>query len=164
VLPVKESDLIIPTSDPRLPIVLRSPQTLLIDIKILSHSKSLHPPTVSTIVGKLALVCMSLGNSRQLWVPSQLSHISSTRLCSRISSLLQSESHLVTKPIMHLQYQLDVLISNSFRQIVSITVGAWTLIRRTECVLSCKRTIILTMSWTHKEQHQCQHGEIYQSL
>jgi len=62
VILAEQGHLLVPVSDSCLPVVIRLPQTLFVDVEILSNSKSADPTTVGTIVGKLALVCMCLGN------------------------------------------------------------------------------------------------------
>jgi len=62
VILAEQGHLLVPVPDSCLPVVIRLPQTLFVDVQVLSNSKSANPTTVGTIVGKLALVSMGLGN------------------------------------------------------------------------------------------------------
>ena len=69
-LPVAEQlHLVIPVSHGPLPVSGGQSDRLLVDVKVLTHSKPLHSPTFRAVVSKLALVSVSLGHQGQLRVP-----------------------------------------------------------------------------------------------
>merc|ERR1712001_653627 len=58
----EQGDLLIPVPYPCLPVVIRFPQALFVDVEVQSNPEPGDPPTVGAVVGELALVRVSLGN------------------------------------------------------------------------------------------------------
>jgi len=90
----KESDLIIPVCDCPLPVCVSQSDALLVDVQILTNTKSVDLSTICTIMSKDTLISMGLSYSSKFIIPHHLSHVSSRRLRSRSPPSLLAHGNL----------------------------------------------------------------------
>lgn len=140
-LPVGEQlHLLVPVFDSPPPVVVAEPLALFVDVEILSNAEPVNLPAVGAVMGKLALVRVSLCHSSQLIVPGHFPHIASSRLWSRSSPLLLAPRDGGPELVVNVQHLLHLVLGQTSRQGLAAR-GTHTLIL-THRVFPCYTTVV----------------------
>merc|ERR1719220_44604 len=82
-VPAEESHLVVPVLYCPLPVMRGRTKALFENVEVLTDTKPTYSSAVRTIVAEPALVCMTLSNLGELWIPIHLFHVTSSRLRTR---------------------------------------------------------------------------------